>query len=71
MKECDSVELIIMGQDGIQCQDSVTLAMNNRQQNIDYTESNERSQGERSSPDFSRSLIRLPSAIESSQMLAS
>lgn len=28
MKECDSVELIIMGQNGIQCQDSVTLEMN-------------------------------------------
>jgi hypothetical protein len=28
VKECDSVELIIMGHDGIHCQDSVTLAMN-------------------------------------------
>lgn len=28
MKECDSVELIIMGQNEIQCQDSVTLEMN-------------------------------------------
>jgi len=28
VKECDSVELIIMGQDGNHCQDSVTLAMN-------------------------------------------
>jgi len=43
----------------------------NRQQNIDYTESNERSQSEKASPNFSRSVIRLLSATESPQLPAS